>query len=113
MARLEAVLCEEDSAYDSRDKRERLVSAYAGWLEAETRYVSYLLAELLSQMAPEQQEQALEAMPIWRPLRASTTAPGSVSPERLPPGAEQALETLKESRRQLSAQGLSLPGEWE
>ena len=36
MARLEAVLCEEDSAYDSRDKRERLVSAYAGWLEAET-----------------------------------------------------------------------------
>ena len=60
MARLEAVLCEEDSAYDSRDKRERLVSAYAGWLEAETRYVSYLLAELLSQMAPEQQEQAAQ-----------------------------------------------------
>ena len=113
MARLEAVLCEEDSAYDSRDKRERLVSAYAGWLEAETRYVSYLLAELLSQMAPEQQEQALEAMAYMEAFEGFYDGAGSVSPERLPAGAEQALETLKESRRQLSAQGLSLPGEWE
>lgn len=113
MARLEAVLCEEDSAYDSRDKRERLVSAYAGWLEAETRYVSYLLAELLSQMAPEQQEQALEAMTYMEAFEGFYDGAGSVSPERLPAGAEQALEALKESRRQLSAQGLSLPGEWE
>ena len=75
--------------------------------------MSYLLAELLSQMAPEQQEQALEAMAYMEAFEGFYDGAGSVSPERLPAGAEQALEALKESRRQLSAQGLSLPGEWE
>lgn len=113
MERLEAVLCEEDSVYDSRDARESFAAAYSAWLEAETRYVSYLLAELLSQMDAGQQQEVLEAMTYMEAFGGFYDGAGGVAPERLPAGAEQALEALKEARRELSAQGLSLPGRAE
>ena len=103
-------LCEPDSIYDSRDKRERLVYAYQTYLEAEVRYVSYLLAELLAQMTQEQQEQVTQTLTYLEAFGDFYDGPGSVDPARLPDGAKQAYETLKTARLEMASQGY--PIQW-
>lgn len=105
---LEEALCDKDSPYSSRDKRERLVNAYKEYLESEVRYLSYRLAILMSEMTTEQQNEILEAMPYMDALDGFYDGPGSVEPERLPEGSKHALESLKDARREMNAQGLSL-----
>ena len=110
LAQLEAALCDGESVYNSRDKRERLVNAYIDYLQAETRYVSYLLATLLSQMTAAQQEEVLEAMTYMEALEGFYDGPGSVAPERLADGTARAREALKEAQWAMNAQGFSI--EW-
>ena len=105
---LEHALCDENSPYNMRDKRERLVKAYQDYLEAETQYLSYLLAALMAQMTPEQQGEILEAMTYMEALDGFYDGPGSVNPDRLQDGTNRALETLKDARREMSAQGFSI-----
>ena len=105
---LEHALCDENSPYNMRDKRERLVNAYQDYLEAETQYLSYLLAALVAQMTPEQQGEILEAMTYMEALDGFYDGPGSVNPDRLQDGTNRALETLKDARREMNAQGFSI-----
>lgn len=105
---LEHALCDENSPYNMRDKRERLVKAYQDYLEAETQYLSYLLAALMAQMTTEQQGEILEAMTYMEALDGFYDGPGSVNPDRLPDGTNRALETLKDARREMNAQGFSI-----
>ena len=105
---LEHALCDENSPYNMRDKRERLVNAYQDYLEAETQYLSYLLAALMAQMTPEQQGEILEAMTYMEALDGFYDGPGSVNPDRLQDGTNRALETLKDARREMNAQGFSI-----
>lgn len=107
---LQEGLCEPDSIYNSRDKRERLVYAYQTYLEAEVRYVSYLLAGLLAQMTPEQQEQVTQTLTYLEAFGDFYDGPGSVDPARLPDGAKQAYETLKTARLEMASQGY--PIQW-
>lgn len=105
---LEDALCSEASPYNTRDKRERLVKACQDYLEAETQYLSYLLAALMAQMTPEQQGEVLEAMTYMEALDGFYDGPGSVDPARLQDGTNRALETLKDARREMNAQGFSI-----
>ena len=105
---LEDALCSEASPYNTRDKRERLVKSYQDYLEAETQYLSYLLAALMTQMTPEQQGEIWEAMTYMEALDGFYDGPGSVNPDRLPDGTNRALETLKDARREMNAQGFSI-----
>ena len=105
---LEHALCDENSPYNMRDKRERLVKACQDYLEAETQYLSYLLAALMAQMTPQQQGEILEAMTYMEALDGFYDGPGSVDPDRLPDGTNRALETLKDARREMNAQGFSI-----
>ena len=100
-----------DHAEDNSDQRERLLMAYAAYLEAEIRYVSYLLAALLQELPQAQQAEILAAMTYMQALDGFYDGPGSVAPERLADGTDRAWETLKEARRALTAQGFSVP--WE
>lgn len=111
MAHLEAALCEADSVYSTRDKRERVVNAYREYLEAETRYVSYLLAALLADMTPEQQAELLEPMTYMEALDGFYDGPGSVAPERLADGTDRAREAVKAARLEMLAQGFELADE--
>lgn len=72
LPQLEAALCAPESIYHSRDQRELLL-AYEGYLEAETRYVSYLLAALLQEMAQAQQAEVLAAMTYMEALAGAQT----------------------------------------
>lgn len=108
MSYLEDALCSEASPYNTRDKRERLVKSYQDYLEAETQYLSYLLAALMTQMTPEQQGEIWEAMTYMEALDGFYDGPGSVNPDRLPDGTNRALETLKDARREMNAQGFSI-----
>lgn len=102
---LEQTLCDKTSAYNSRDKRERLVIAYQEYLEAEIRYVSFLLATLMAEMTPEQQQEILEAMTYMEALEGFYDGPGSVEPKHLSDGTNRAFESLKDARREMNAQG--------
>ena len=108
MSYLEDALCSEASPYNTRDKRERLVKSYQDYLEAETQYLSYLLAALMTQMTPEQQGEIWEAMTYMEALDGFYDGPGSVNPDWLPDGTNRALETLKDARREMNAQGFSI-----
>lgn len=108
MSYLEDALCDEASPYNTRDKRERLVRACQDYLEAETQYLSYLLAALMARMTPQQQGEILEAMTYMEALDGFYDGPGSVDPARLPDGTNRALETLKDARREMNAQGFSI-----
>lgn len=108
LSHLEQALCTSDSLYNTRDKRERVVNAHRTYLEAETRYVSFLLASLLSEMTPEQQGEILKAMTYMEALEGFYDGPGSVEPDRLADGTLRALETVKDAQREMTLQGFSI-----
>lgn len=105
LPQLRDALCSPDSVYDSRDKRERLILAYQDYLDAETRYVSYLLASLLAELPEENQADVLSVVTYLEAFADFYDGAGSVSPERLPDGTQRALEALKAARTEMSAQG--------
>lgn len=113
LPQLEEALCAPESIYHSRDQRERLLMAYAAYLEAEIRYVSYLLAALLQELPQAQQAEILAAMTYMQALDGFYDGPGSVATERLADGTDRAWETLKEARRALTAQGFAIAWEAE
>lgn len=110
LPQLREALCAPDSVYDSRDKRERLILAYQEYLEAETQYVSYLLASLLAELPEENQADVLAVVTYLEAFSDFYSGAGSVSPERLPDGTQRAREALRTARLELTAQGLSI--EW-
>lgn len=108
MDHLEAALCTPESVYNTRDKRERVVNAYQAYLDAETRYVSYLLAALLAEMTPDQQGEIMEAMTYMQALDGFYDGPGSVASERLSDGTDQAREAVMAARTEMLAQGFPM-----
>ena len=107
MTHLEDALCAADSVYDTRSKREQVIHAYATYLDAEIRYVSYLLADLMSAMTSEQQQEIWDAITYMPALDGFYDGAGSVAPERLADGIDRAWETVKTARLEMLAQGFS------
>ena len=108
MTHLEDALCAADSVYDTRSKREQVVHAYKAYLDAEIRYVSYLLADLMSGMTSEQQQEIWEVITYMSALDGFYDGAGSVDPERLADGIARAWETVKTARMEMLAQGFSV-----
>ena len=72
------------------------------------RILAAVLAALMARMTPQQQGEILEAMTYMEALDGFYDGPGSVDPARLPDGTNRALETLKDARREMNAQGFSI-----
>lgn len=111
MEQLREKLCEPDSVYNTRDKRERIVQAYQAYLEAEVKYVSYELASLLAGMTSAQEEEIREVITYMEALNDFYDGPGSVSKDRLEDGTKRAYEALKKAQQDMNSAGYQM--EWE
>lgn len=111
MTHIEETLCTEDSPYDTREKREGIVTSYAEYIEAETEYVSVLLASLLSELPQEQAEEIRNDLYQLDAFSGYYSGAGSIQKENLSSAAASAGEKLKYARRQMDQQGYKI--EWE
>ena len=108
MTQLSAYLCDDKSIYDTRDKREQLVSAYYTVLQAEIRYISYLLALLMDGMTPQQQSQVTQAITYMPAFDSYYDGPGSVESQYLEDGLHRAEQALTDAQREMTAQGFQI-----
>lgn len=108
---LKPAFCEPDSIYDTKEKRERLVTAYENYIEAEIQYVSVQLAFLLADMTEEQKKDILELLNYMMAFSEFYDGAGSISEEHLSNAVKSSQENLRNARLEMDIEGYDIA--WE